>query len=68
MRTASFFSLQGWQIVDELNRSFSGEQASAYTTPVYLVTEQNIAFHGGQLNTFEPNNGYRGEYKKIWGK
>lgn len=62
------FSLQGWQIVDELNRSFSGEPASAYTTPVYLVTEQNIAFHGGQQNTFEPNNGYRSEYKKIWGK
>ncbi|WP_211450881.1 substrate-binding domain-containing protein [Collimonas antrihumi] len=62
------FSQQGWQIVDELNRSFAGEKASAYTTPVYLVTEQNIAFHGGQQNTFEPNNGYRAEYKKIWGK
>lgn len=59
---------QGWQIIDELNRSFSGEKASAYTSPVYLVTEQNIAFHGGQQNTFEPNNGYRAEYKKIWGR
>jgi ribose transport system substrate-binding protein len=62
------FSQQGWQIVDELNRSFSGEKASSYATPTYLVTEQNIAFHGGQQNTFEPNNGYRSEYKKIWGK
>lgn len=62
------FSQQGWQIIDELNRSFSGEKASAYAAPVYLVTEQNIAFHGGQQNTFEPNNGYRSEYKKIWGK
>ena len=62
------FSQQGWQIIDELNRSFAGEKASAYATPVYLLTEQNIAFHGGQQNTFEPNNGYRSEYKKIWGK
>ncbi|AIY41197.1 Ribose ABC transporter [Collimonas arenae] len=62
------FGQQGWQIVDELNRAFSGEKASAYTTPAYLVTEQNIAFHGGDKNTFEPNNGYRAEYKKIWGR
>ncbi|MFJ2988680.1 substrate-binding domain-containing protein [Collimonas sp. NPDC087041] len=62
------FGQQGWQIIDELNRSFTGDKASAYTTPTYLVTEQNIAFHGGQQNTFEPNNGYRTEYKKIWGK
>ncbi|AMP05647.1 substrate-binding domain-containing protein [Collimonas pratensis] len=62
------FGQQGWQIIDELNRAFAGEKASAYTTPAYLVTEQNIAFHGGDKNTFEPNNGYRAEYKKIWGK
>ena len=61
-------NMQGWQLIDELNRAIAGEKPSGYATPVYLVTSQNIAFHGGQQNTFEPNNGYRSEYKKIWNK
>jgi len=60
--------MQGWQLIDELNRAIAGEKPSGYATPVYLVTSQNIAFHGGPQNTFEPNNGYRNEYKKIWNK
>lgn len=61
-------NMQGWQLIDELNRAIAGEKPSGYTTPAYLVTSQNNAFHGGPQNAFEPSNGYRDEYKKIWNK
>ncbi len=60
--------LHGWQLVDELNRSFSNEKPSMYSTAAYIVTNQNLVYHGGQANSFDPDNGYRNEYKKIWGK
>ena len=28
---------------------------------------QHVEFDGGPKNTFDPDNGYRDEYKKIWG-
>lgn len=59
---------QGWQIIDELNRAQQGMPPSAYATPVYVVTGQNIGFHGGPKNQFDPDYDYRSEYKKIWGK
>lgn len=61
-------NMQGWQLIDELNRAIAGEKPSGFTTPVYLVTSQNTAFHGGQQNAFDPSNGYREQYKKIWKK
>jgi ribose transport system substrate-binding protein len=61
-------NLQGWQLVDELNRAFAGEGPSGYTIPVHIVTPDNIAFDGGDKDLFDPGNGYRDEYKKIWGK
>lgn len=61
-------NLHGWQLVDELNRAFAGEQWSGYITPVHLVTPDNIEFDGGPNNVYDPDNGYRDEYKKIWGK
>ena len=60
-------NLQGWQLVDELNRAFAGEKASGYVSPVHLVTPANIEFDGGPDNVFDPDNGYRDAYKKIWG-
>jgi ribose transport system substrate-binding protein len=59
--------LHGWQAIDELNRAFAGKQASGYSAPVHLVTSANIKFDGGPRNGFDPDNGYRGIYKKIWG-
>jgi ribose transport system substrate-binding protein len=59
--------LHGWQAVDELNRSFAGQKDSGYSTPVHLVTSANIKFDGGQRNEFDPDNGYRNIYRKIWG-
>jgi len=61
-------NLQGWQLVDELNRAFAGEEWSGYASPLHVVTADNIEFDGGPTNVFDPENGYRDEYKKIWGK
>ncbi|MBX5084976.1 substrate-binding domain-containing protein [Rhizobium lentis] len=61
-------NLQGWQLVDELNRAFAGAPWSGYVSPLHVVTSQNVEFDGGPKNSFDPDNGYRDQYKKIWGK
>ena len=58
---------QGWQLVDELNRAFAKQPWSGYVSGIHLVTADNIAFDGGPKNVFDPDNGYRDAYKKIWG-
>ncbi len=58
---------QGWQIVDELNRAFAGVQPSRYVMDVHLVTKANIGKDGGPQNVFDPGNGYRHQYKQLWG-
>jgi len=60
-------NLQGWQLIDELNRAFAGEKPSGYVPPVHLFTPDNIDKDGGDKNIFDPGNGYRDHYKKIWG-
>jgi ribose transport system substrate-binding protein len=60
-------NLQGWECVDELNRAFNKQEWSGYTPAVHLVTKENIAFDGGKDNRYDPENGYRDQYKKIWG-
>ncbi len=60
-------NLQGWQAIDELNRAFAGEKPSGYVTKVHLVTKDNIDADGGKQSRFDPDNGYRDQYKKIWG-
>ncbi|MFI1970470.1 substrate-binding domain-containing protein [Streptomyces cinnamoneus] len=54
-------SEQGWQIVDEFNRAFSGEPASGYVAPVHLTTAAN----SGGATTWDPP-GYRAAYRGIW--
>jgi ribose transport system substrate-binding protein len=56
-------SLQGWQIVDEFNRAFSGRPASGYTAPVHIATAGNSE----GATTWDPS-GYREAYREIWGK
>jgi ribose transport system ATP-binding protein len=58
---------QGWQLVDELNRGFNKAPWSGFISNIHLVTADNIAFDGGPKNIFDPDNGYRDQYKKIWG-
>jgi ribose transport system substrate-binding protein len=65
---AAPLNLQGWQLVDELNRAFAGEAWSGYVSPLHVVTSANVEFDGGPKNTFDPDNGYRDAYKAIWGK
>ena len=61
-------NLQGWQLVDELNRALQGAEWSGYTSPLHVVTVANIAHDGGPNNVFDPENGYRDRYRAIWGK
>ncbi len=60
--------LHGWQVVDELNRAFAGAPASGYVTPVHLVTAENVDADGGRQDVYDPQNGYRDAYAKIWGR
>ncbi len=59
-------NLQGWQLVDELNRAFNGSEWSGYKSPLHVVTKDNIDFDGGSDDLFDPGNGYRDVYKSIW--
>ncbi len=61
-------SLHGWQAVDELNRAFAGQPPSGFVAPPHLFIKANIDKDGGNKNTYDPQNNYREEYKKIWGK
>jgi ribose transport system substrate-binding protein len=59
-------NLHGWQLVDELNRTFQHQPVSAYVTPVHLVTFDNVAFDGGPRFQYDPDNGYRDIFRRIW--
>jgi ribose transport system substrate-binding protein len=59
--------LQGWQVVDELNRAFNNAPSSGYVAPIHLVTADNVDRDGGKDDIYDPANGYRAAYAKIWG-
>jgi ribose transport system substrate-binding protein len=56
--------LQGWQLVDELNRAMAGQPDSGYVAPPGLITIETVP----SGNVFDPKTAYRDNYKKIWGK
>ncbi len=60
-------NLQGWQLVDELNRAIQGEACSGYITSPALVTAEGLA-KLGDSNAFDPDIPYRESYATIWGK
>ncbi len=60
-------NLQGWQLVDELNRAVQGETCSGYVTSPALVTKQGLE-NMGDTNAFDPDIPYREAYATIWGK
>ena len=60
--------LQGWQAIDEANRALAKQPLSGYITPPHLVTKADIGADGGPQNVYDPGNGYRDVYRKIWGK
>lgn len=57
------FAQQGWQILDEFNRAFSGRPASGYVAPVHIATAANSK----GATTWDPP-GYRAAYLRIWGR
>jgi ribose transport system substrate-binding protein len=59
--------LHGWMCIDELNRAFAGEKPSGFVPPPHLFVHANIDRDGGANNIYDPENGYQGIYKKIWG-
>jgi ribose transport system substrate-binding protein len=54
--------LQGWQLVDELNRAIAKQQPSGFVAMPALITKQNVPTG----DVFDPPSGYRDIYKKIW--
>ena len=60
--------LQGWMCIDELNRAFAGQPPSGFVPPPHLFIASNLGRDGGPSNFYEPENGYKDIYRKIWGK
>ena len=54
---------EGWQIVDELNRAFSGQPASGYVPQIHVSTKENTT----ATDAWDPA-GYQDAYRAIWGK
>lgn len=59
--------MQGWQIVDELNRRMAGEPVSGFVAGAQLVTSSNVGSNGPTRYVHDPSNGYRDIYRQIWG-
>jgi len=55
-------TLQGWQLIDELNRARAGQPPSGYVAPPRLITQANVP--NGAV--FDPPSGYRQNYLRIW--
>ncbi|CUB02279.1 ABC-type sugar transport system, periplasmic component, contains N-terminal xre family HTH domain [Marinomonas fungiae] len=58
--------MQGWQIVDELNRAFNGLKESGFLAPVHIVVKDNIHEVDIESGVYDPKNHYRTIYQGIW--
>ncbi len=56
--------LQGWQIVDELNRALAGQGPSTFVAPPGLITALSVPPSG---SVWDPSASYRSTYRAIWG-
>jgi ribose transport system substrate-binding protein len=65
---AEAMRLDGFQIVDELNRAFAGKPPSGFVSPLHLITPSNVNGDIGKGGFYDPSNGYQQAYMKIWGK
>jgi ribose transport system substrate-binding protein len=54
--------LQGWQLIDEINRARAGQPPSGYVAPPHLITKADVP--NGAV--FDPRSGYRENYLRIW--
>ena len=57
-------TLQGWQLVDEVNRKLAGEAPSGFVAAPGLITKENVP----SGDVFDPSSGFRDVYKQVWGK
>jgi ribose transport system substrate-binding protein len=64
---AAPLNLQGWQVIDELNRAFNNDSPDNYVATPRLVTKGDIAYDGGPQDAYIPDNHYQQHYEKIWG-
>jgi ribose transport system substrate-binding protein len=55
--------LQGWQLVDELNRARAGQPPSGFVAAPRLITRADVP--PGVV--FDPPSDYRANYRRIWG-
>jgi ribose transport system substrate-binding protein len=55
--------LQGWELIDELNRALAGRPPSGYAPPPKLITRADVP--AGPV--FDPAAPYRADYRRIWG-
>ena len=60
--------LHGWKCIDEMNRAFAGQPPSGYVRRRICSSQRNIEKDGGANNIYDPGNGYKDKYKKIWGR
>jgi ribose transport system substrate-binding protein len=56
----------GWQMADEMNRALAGKAPSTFVTFPHIVTSENVDTEGGKDNIYDPGNGYRDQFSKIW--
>ncbi|MEO5970685.1 MAG: substrate-binding domain-containing protein [Bdellovibrionia bacterium] len=62
-------NIQGWQLVDELNRLFSGTKPSGYVTRPLLITSQVLERAGESEKDIDSALGdYKNAYLSIWKK
>jgi ribose transport system substrate-binding protein len=45
---------------------FAGRPVSGFVAPVHLVNANNVALDGGDRFQYDPENGYREIYRRIW--
>jgi ribose transport system substrate-binding protein len=56
--------LQGWQLIDDLNRARAGHPPSGYFAPPRLIVSADVP--DGAV--FDPPSDYRANYRRIWGR
>jgi ribose transport system substrate-binding protein len=60
-------NLQGWIMADEFNRAFNKAEPFDFVTKPHLTVKANVDLDGGQKNVYDPDNGYRDRFAKLWG-
>lgn len=55
--------LQGWQLIDEINRALAHQPASHYLAPPRLITKADVPSGG----VFDPGTSYQQDYRRLWG-